>query len=164
MKNCGHDRVFVIKYGKQTRGWMKKLSFLLILPVALIFLSSCSFLAQKSADILLTDAKTAEGISSDYSPVNVTSIFPEGTRKVFCWFSWKGAGKNVSIMIRWYYLTEDLSILDYTFAIPRKEGQGGLALSMPQDRALPSGVYRITIESGKRTLKQLTFKVMGNRK
>ena len=139
---------------------MKGLKSLILLPVLIVALSSCS--PQKNAKIELLDAKTAKGIDGMYKPVEETSVFPQGTTTVFCWFSWKNAEKGINITARWKYVTDDIPILRSTFAISRKEGEGGVSLVMPPGKTLPPGVYRVSLEFEKEELKALTFKVLEN--
>lgn len=136
---------------------MSKSKVWLILVFSAILLSSCS--VRQNPKIRLLDAKIAAGVDAGYMPVGVTSVFPAGTSKIFCWFSWKDAGKDTKVMAKWHYLTDDIPVLDYTFVIPRKEGSGSVSLSMPEGKTLPAGLYRVTLELDKRPLKSLTFKV-----
>ena len=122
-----------------------------------LLLSSCS--PQENTKICLVDARTANGVDEKYRPVNVTSVFPEGTAKVFLWFLWKDAQKNLQLVARWKYLTEDIQILDYSFVVPRREGQGSVALAMPAGKTLPPGLYRVSLELDQRELKAVSFKV-----
>ncbi|MFA4981861.1 MAG: hypothetical protein WC592_05260 [Candidatus Omnitrophota bacterium] len=105
--------------------------------------------------------KTAMGVDDKYMPVNPMNVFPDGTTRIFCWFSWKDARKDVKILARWRYVTDDISILDYTFAIPRKEGSGSVSLAMPEGKTLPPGLYRVTLNAGHRELKSLEFNISG---
>jgi len=140
---------------------MKGLKYLVVAPLLVILLSSCS--GQKDTKIHLLDAKIASGVDDKYMPVNITNVFPEGTQKAFLWFSWKDAAKDVKIMARWTYVRDNIPVLDYPFIIPREEGQGSVALTMPEGKALPSGLYRVTLEFDKRELTSLTFKVLGKK-
>ncbi|MBN2831485.1 MAG: hypothetical protein JXL82_04345 [Candidatus Omnitrophica bacterium] len=92
-------------------------------------------------------------------PVGITNMFPAGTTKANCWFQWNNAKPNTSIMASWYYVTDDIRILDYTFDIPRKSGSGGISLAMPVGKELPSGLYRVDLKKDKRVLRSLTFRV-----
>ncbi len=124
-------------------------------------LSSCS--VGKDTSIWVTNAKMANGIDSDYMPVDATNVFPEGTSKVFCWFSWKAAKKDTNIKAKWHYVTDDIPVLDYTFVVPRKEGSGSVSLAMPEGNKLPPGLYQVTLASEGQQLKLLTFKVLGKK-
>lgn len=130
--------------------------------LALLFqLTSCAKREQGSIHIL--SVKMAKGINEKYMPVDTTNIFPEGTMKVYCWFSWRDAEKNMEILAKWHYLTDDIPIVEYAFAIPRREGVGSVSLSMPEGKVLPPGLYRIELKYGTRTLKSVTFKVLENK-
>lgn len=123
----------------------------------ILLLSSCCFL--QSDKICITDAKIAAGIDDKLMPIQVTNLFPKGTSQVFCWFQWKNAQVNIPIIAKWHYITDNIPILDYTFKIPRKKGSGSVSLSMPKDKILPRGEYKIDLIFNNKTLKFLTFKV-----
>ncbi len=133
-----------------------KKNFVLVFLMIFI-LSACSL--QQIAPISITDIKIATGIDEKLMPVSVTDVFPDGTQRVFCWFQWKDTKVNTTVMARWYFLTDNIHILDYNFMIPRKEGSGSVSLSMPEGKKLPVGQYRIDLNFGKQTLKSITFKV-----
>ena len=125
-----------------------------------VSLSACAGMKDRDADIFITDAKTAIGVDDKYKPVDATRTFPEGTTKVFCCFSWKDARRGIKIVAKWHYVTDDIHILDYVFAIPRKEGSGGVSLAMPDGKVLPPGLYRVTLGTDDRELKLIMFKVL----
>lgn len=128
------------------------------ISVSLIFtLSACSLIHDER--IALTDAKIVTAVDEKLMPVRITDIFPKGTQKVSCWFQWKNARINTQLLARWHYVTDDIHILDYSFNIPKKEGTGSVMLSMPDDKSLPSGQYRIDLLLGKRSLRSLTFRI-----
>lgn len=127
---------------------------LLALP---ILLAACELRENKTIGIV--DAKVATAIDEKLLPVNITSVFPEGSTKVFCWFQWKDAKIGTLITAKWHYVTDDINILDYAFAIPRKEGSGSVSLSMPENKKLPSGLYRVDLALGNNTLGSVNFKV-----
>ncbi len=109
--------------------------------------------------ITITDAKIATGINEKLMPISVTDAFPSGTKTVFCWFQWKGAQIGTKITAGWYFITDDIHVLDYEFVIPRKEGFGSVSLSMPEEKTLPAGSYKVDLLVNTRKLKSLTFKV-----
>ena len=63
-------------------------------------------------------------------------------------------------MARWKYLSEDMPILDYTFVVPRREGQGSVALVMSEGKLLPVGLYKVTLELDQRELKSVPFRIV----
>jgi hypothetical protein len=130
----------------------------LILSLCIFFiLSGCSSLHKEKINI--TDAKIVTGVDEKLMPVEVLDVFPKDTAKVSCWFKWQGAKVGTEITAKWYFITDDIHVLDYQFNIPRKEGSGSVSLAMPEGKALPSGLYRIDLVERKRVLKSLTFKV-----
>ncbi|MCX5696948.1 MAG: hypothetical protein NTU54_03080 [Candidatus Omnitrophica bacterium] len=135
---------------------VEKKNICLVLLMAFI-LSACSL--QQTTAINITDIKTAKGIDEKLMPLGVTGVFPDGTQKVFCWFQWKNTEVNTTVMARWYFVTDNIHILDYNFTIPRKEGSGSVSLTMPEGKKLPVGQYRIDLNFGKQTLKSTIFKV-----
>lgn len=141
--------------------FIARFSAVLFIAALSLQLASCAKHAEN--DIRIVNAKMAKAINDKYMPVDATNIFPEGTTKVYCWFSWRDAEKNMEIMAKWHYLTDDIPIVEYSFAIPRKEGVGSVALSMPEGKVLPSGLYRVELKYMTRTLKTLTFKVVENK-
>lgn len=135
-----------------------KRSFLILFVIAILIpLTSCA--KRTENDIRIISAKMAKGINEKYMPVDAANVFPEGTIKAYCWFSWKDAEKNMEILAKWHYITDDIPIVEYSFTIPRKEGIGSVSLSMPEGKILPPGLYRVELKYGARTLKTLTFKV-----
>jgi len=134
-----------------------KMKFL-VLSLTIPFILSACFL-QPSAKMSITVAKIVTAVDEKLMPINVTDVFPAGTPKIFCWFQWRNAEVNTTITAKWYFVTDNVHILDYTFTIPRKEGFGSVSLAMPEGKNLPSGSYRVDLMSGKRLLKSLTFKV-----
>jgi len=128
-------------------------SFFIILALPVCFEASAA------ETIRITDAKTASGVDEKLMPVKVADVFSEGTRTVFCWFQWKNAKVNTTIVAKWLYVTDDIHVLDYTFNIPRKEGTGSVSLSMPEGKLLPSGSYRVDLTVGERKPRSRTFKV-----
>ena len=137
---------------------MKKISALFIasLLISSIFFSACNCYA---AAMEVTSIKTAIGIDEKLLPVKPISNFATGTAKVFCWFQWKKAELNTQIIARWYYLEGNIHVLDYTFSIPRKEGMGSVSLSMPPNKVLPSGEYRVDLTLENKLLKSVKFKI-----
>ena len=132
----------------------KKL-FLAFSFVFIFILFACS--AENGIHII--DAKTAIGIDEKLMPIKVTGNFPKDASKVFCWFQWRDAEPDTEIMATWNYVTDNVHILDYTFAIPRKAGSGSVSLSMPENKTLPPGLYRVALKTGKQTLKSVGFTV-----
>ncbi|MDO8489478.1 MAG: hypothetical protein Q7S42_05150 [Candidatus Omnitrophota bacterium] len=135
---------------------MKKIIGPVIL-LMFLFLAGCSF--QKPGQIKIIDAKMAASVDEKLMPQRVTSEFPQGTTKVFCWLSWKNATVNTPVIAKWHYITDDVHILDYTINIPRKEGTGSISLVMPEGKPLPTGQYKVELFSGKRLLKTITFNI-----
>lgn len=113
----------------------------------------------KNVGIHIVDAKMAVALDEQLMPVDITNVFPRGTKQVFCWVKWNNAKVNTEIKAKWHYLTDDIPILNNAFAIPRKEGSGGISLTMPEGKVLPMGTYRINITAKNRVIKSLTFKV-----
>ncbi len=133
-----------------------KIVFILSFFIIVVALSACSL---PSKEITLLDAKIATAIDDKFQPLKVTNSFPEETANVFCWLKWKNAQTNTRLTAKWHYVTEDIHILDYAFAIPRKEGSGGISLSMPEGKTLPPGQYRVDVVLNNRTLRTLTFTI-----
>ena len=136
---------------------IRKNIFISALLISVFVLSSCCILP--GGKVYITDAKTAMGIDKELLPIDPTGFFLKGTSKVFCWFQWKNAEINTPIIAKWHYITDDIAVLDYTFSIPRKKGEGSVSLSMPEGKALPSGLYKVELTSEGRILKALKFKI-----
>jgi hypothetical protein len=132
--------------------------FLYILSVIAVVstLSACSLIYH---DVHLTDAAMVTAVDDNLMPIRITDIFPGGTSKVSCWIKWRDTRINTQITASWHYLTDDIHILDYQFSIPKKEGSGGLALSMPDGKNLPKGSYKVDLLAGGRLLRSLKFTV-----
>jgi len=120
-------------------------------------LSACSI--EQWGKINLTDAQIVTAVDEKLMPVQIRDIFPRGTSKVSCWMQWRNAKINTQLVAKWHYVTDDIRILDYNFTIPKKDGTGSVNLSMPSDKPLPSGQYRLDIVLGRRVLKSLTFRI-----
>jgi hypothetical protein len=110
-------------------------------------------------DIKITDAKMTTGLDTQMMPIQVTDVFPRDTRQVFCWLSWSDAVPKMEMKVVWNYEIDDIKILTYDFAIPRKKGSGGISLTLPTGKVLPVGSYRVDIIAKDKVLKSLTFKV-----
>lgn len=132
----------------KTAGLVLVMSFLL---------SACSMLPENT--LVITEARMVTAVNEKLMPVEIKDVFPEWTQKVSCWFQWKNAKVNTAITAKWYYITDNIDILNYAFALPRAEGSGSVALSMPDGKKLPSGSYRVDLAASKDILKSLTFKV-----
>ena len=132
-----------------------------LLPVLILLfcLSAIYAYRAEAAEINITEIKMASAVDENLMPVQPATVFPKGTAKVFCWFKWQGAELNAPIIAKWHFVTDDIHILDYPFAIPRKEGSGGVSLSMPDGKVLPSGDYRVDLALGKKVLRSAKFRV-----
>ena len=119
-------------------------------------LGACSMI---NPDIAIVDAKTVTAVDENLMPVKMIATFPEGTAKVSCWFKWRNAKVNTQVLTKWHYVTDDIPILDYTFNIPKKDGSGMVALTMPGGKKLPSGSYKVDLIVNNRILKSLKFSV-----
>ena len=137
-------------------GELKKLKWIVIIPLFFVLFARCSLYNPK---ITLKDARLAVGVDENLQPIQITDTFPKGTSKVFCWFKWQKAVLRTKITATWFYVTDNIRILDYTFEIPRREGAGSVSLSMPENKTLPSGSYRIDLKLDKSVLRSLNFKV-----
>ncbi len=139
---------------------MKRLLNLYLLVWVLLSCVLTSAGYAENASIQIVEMKTAQNIDEKYRPVNPASSFSADTSKVYCWFKWKDGQTNTPISAQWTYLTENIPVLDYKIVIPRREGAGGVALSMPEDKKLPAGEYEVTLKTDAGTaLKSLKFKV-----
>jgi len=129
--------------------------------VALVFSFSTFFwISAVRQGIRINSAFIAKGVDQKLKPVQITNAFTPGTSQFYCWFAWRNAQPNTAIISSWHYLTDDIHILDYTFAIPRKSGQGSVSLAMPAGKEFPAGMYRVDLKKGKSILCSLTFKVL----
>lgn len=119
-----------------------------------------SFAFALAENIAITNAKMATEIDDNLMPVNPTGAFAKDAPIVFCWFEWRNATINTPLVAKWYYVTDDLHVLDYPFNIPRKQGTGSVSLSMPKGKVLPSGVYRVDLVADGKALRSVNFKVL----
>lgn len=120
-------------------------------------LSACSMPGTRYINI--TDAKIVTAIDEKLMPIQITDKFPATTSKVVCWFQWKDAKVNTKIIAKWHYTTDDIHILDYAFAIPKKSGAGSVTLSAPEGKTLPVGQYKVELTAENYPIKSLTFKI-----
>ncbi|MDD5496392.1 MAG: hypothetical protein PHP46_04760 [Candidatus Omnitrophica bacterium] len=144
---------------------MAKIMNILMLLLLVVSFSSCSNVdfSMPGSSIRIEDAKIASDIDKNFMPVKVMDMFTYGTSKVSCWFSWKDSPKDVVIVAKWRYVTDDIPIREYSFKIPRKDGTGGVSLAMPEGKALPPGLYRVELEINKKLVKSLGFRVLDNK-
>ncbi|MDD5429050.1 MAG: hypothetical protein PHI58_07465, partial [Candidatus Omnitrophica bacterium] len=131
---------------------IKKTSLLLLSAILLIFLAMPGCQLLSLGKVKITEMKTAPSLSEDYMPVGATDTFPSGTQKVYCWFSWHNAEANTQIVAKWRYISQNISIINHTFTLPRREGSGSVLLTMPEGKTLPSGSYRIDMVMDKRVI------------
>ncbi len=115
---------------------------------------------KKSSGIVIREAKTVTGVDKEMRPLKVTNYFPKDTMKVCAWIRWSNAKINSQILVKWYYVTDDVPIYDYTLNIPKKDGIANVILAMPQGKTLPAGTYKVMLLSGKKPLiKPLIFEI-----
>ena len=134
----------------------KNAAVIIISFIAAISVSGCALIDN---NIVLLDAKTAASVNEDLLPVDVSGVFPLGTRSVSCWIKWKNARINTQVLSKWHYITDDIPILDHVFIIPKKEGAGSVTLTMPEGKSLPAGSYKIDLTCNNRLLRSVKFKV-----
>lgn len=148
----GINTVAILK----TKGFKIALAMVAALLIACLIAGYCKREAYK---FVLVDAKITPDLDDKFMPVKVTDSFLANTSKVCCWFQWKDAPKDTKIISHWYYVTDDMPVLDYTFIIPRKNGIGSVSLEMPQGKTLPEGVYHVELRLKDKKLKALAFKI-----
>lgn len=135
-----------------------------IMVIILVFIFTLAALfiynSSKHRDIVIGEAKIVTGVDKEMAPIKVTDFFPKNTTKVCAWIKWLDAKINTQILVKWYYITDDIPIYDYTLTIPKREGVANVVLAMPEGKSLPSGLYKVDILSGKKLLtKSLTFEI-----
>jgi hypothetical protein len=133
---------------------------IIILLGSFILIGVCVYILTARKDIIIHEAKIVTGIDKDLMPLKVTNTFPKGTSKVCLWISWVSAKINTQVLVKWYYITDDIPIYNYVLIIPKKQGVSNVMLSMPEGKVLPSGLYKVDILSGKKPLtKTLPFEI-----
>jgi len=131
-----------------------------LLNISFLLLTICILTACSHKNpICITRSSTAIGVDDKLMPINETASFPAGTRKVFCWFQWQAAAINTTITAKWFFVSDNIHILDYSFEIPRQEGSGSVSLVMPDDKILPSGQYKIDLTLGNQILRSTKFTI-----
>ncbi|MBI4394932.1 MAG: hypothetical protein HY583_01930 [Candidatus Omnitrophica bacterium] len=134
------------------------------LITALLFLLPIFNLqAAFSESFEITNVKICLKVDRNRNPIHVTNKLPGGTQNVYAWFSWKNAPKSQTITARWHYVSEDIHILDSPVTLTRHSDQGVLILRMPEDKPLPSGMYRMDIEADGKVLNSTSFTVRPDR-
>jgi len=114
----------------------------------------------KQKGIVIQEAKIVTGVDKEMAPLKVTNLFPKNTAKVCAWISWANAKINSQLLVKWYFVTDDTPIYDYSLNIPKRDGIANVVLAMPEGKTLPSGLYKVTILLGKKQLtRPLTFEV-----
>jgi len=124
--------------------------------ICLFFFIGCSLLNSK---VHISDIKTTTGINKDFSPTEITSIFPYRSTKIYCWFKWQDSEVGTPITARWTYETDKIEVLNHTFKIPRRNGMGSIALSLPKSNPLPSGTYQVSLLHEKQILRRTSFQI-----
>jgi len=125
-----------------------------------ILLILCVYNLTTRKDIIIQEAKIVTGVDKNIMPLKVTNLFPKNTSKVCVWISWRSVKINTQILVKWYYLTDDIPIYNYVLTISKRQGVANVELSMPEGKNLPSGSYKADIFSGKkRLIKTLTFEI-----
>jgi len=107
----------------------------------------------------ITDIKTAPALDENFMPIDSTDVFKKGISKIYCWFSWRDAETNTHIVAKWHYTSQNISIINHTFTLPRKEGTGSVLLTMPEGKTLPVGSYRVDLVIDKQTLRSRKFTI-----
>ncbi len=151
------DAALVIQKKEKIR-FKRNMSVLIsiLILLGIFFINSLN----KDKGIVIQKAKIVTGVAKDMKPLKVTNFFPKNTSKVSAWISWRDAKINTQVLVKWYYITDDIPIYNYSLNIPKKEGIANVVLSMPEEKVLPSGLYKVTISSGKKQLtKPLTFEI-----
>jgi len=139
---------------------MRYKKIITILVVFIIFALLGILNLNKPGDIVIQEAKMVTGVDKEMRPLKVTNFFPKNTAKVSAWISWRNAKINTQILVKWYYITDDVPIYDYNLNIPKRSGIANVVLSMPEGKNLPSGLYKVYIFSkGKRPSKTLSFEI-----
>ena len=133
---------------------------IIILVVLLILALLWILNPNKQRDIVIQEAKMVTGVDKDMAPLKVTNFFPKNTSKVSAWINWRNAKINTQLLVKWYYVTDDVPIYDYNLNIPKRDGIANVVLSMPEGKNLPSGLYKVYIFSEKkRPTKTLSFEI-----
>ncbi len=139
---------------------MRRKNIIIIHIVLLILAVLWILYLSNPKDIIIQEAKIVTGVDENLTPLKVTNLFPKNTAKVSAWISWRNAKINTQLLVKWYYLTDDLPIYDYNLSIPKREGIANIVLAMPEGKTLPSGLYKVTLLTNKKQIvKPLTFKI-----
>jgi hypothetical protein len=137
----------------------RKIKIILFGSFVLLILGVYSLTTNRK-DIIIQEAKVVTGVDKNIMPLKVTNFFPKNTSKVCVWISWHSAKINTQILVKWYYLTDDIPIYNYVLTISKRQGVANVELSIPEGKSLPSGSYKADIFSGKKHLtKTLTFEI-----
>jgi hypothetical protein len=133
----------------------------IIILVILVILALLWILnLNRQEGIIIQEAKMVTGVDKEMAPLKVTNFFPKNTSKVSAWISWRNAKINTQLLVKWYYVTDDVPIYDYNLNIPKRDGIANVVLSMPEGKNLPSGLYKVYIFAGKkRPIKTLSFEI-----
>lgn len=126
----------------------------------IVFSGLLLYSLSRPQNIIIEEVKIISGVNSRMAPIKTTDTFPKNTPKICVWIKWRHAKINTQILVKWFYLTDDLPIYNYKLNIPKREGIANVALAMPKGKFLPSGSYSVTLLSEKRKLtKPLTFEI-----
>jgi|GEM_PF-815852 len=110
----------------------------------------------------ISEVKLCLNIDQNRKPEEATSVFPAGTKKIYCWFSWKQGRPGAKIISRWYYSDQNIHILDVPVALTRNSGEGVVSLVMPEGKVLPSGSYGVEFELRGKVIRTTRFVVLPN--
>lgn len=93
----------------------------------------------------LTSIQLGEALSPDLSVGTPAARFKSDTARIYCSFSWAGAGAGDTLNARWHYLDENIHILNFPIPLEQASGSGATSLSMPAGKKFPSGYYRVEL-------------------
>lgn len=115
--------------------------------------------SKESKMFRIFDAKMTLKSDENRNPTQPLRQFPAGTEKVSCSFRWENAEPRLKVKAHWYYVTEDIHILDASFKLTRRSERGVTSLTMPKGKPLPAGNYRLDFEVHHKVICSVAFSV-----
>ncbi|MBI4549375.1 MAG: hypothetical protein HY714_00405 [Candidatus Omnitrophica bacterium] len=108
----------------------------------------------------ITRALTSETPQAGTRIESVSTVFPDGIPKVYCWFFWKHGTPGTKLILHWYYLDRMTHLKDFSVMLPGPTGDLAVPLTHPAKETLPTGSYGIEFEQGGKIVKVCKFVVI----
>jgi hypothetical protein len=108
----------------------------------------------------ITRALTSESPGSKSASGDASTVFAEGTPKIYCWFFWKYGTPGTKVILHWYFLDQNTHLKDLPVMLSGPMGDLAVPLAHPDRDTLPTGSYGVEFEQGGKIVKVCKFVVI----